>query len=75
MALDNGVLGMSGRDTDLDLGVFAGEVGEGLGQEGSIEVAGQSRNCYYEYFSKVYSQHATRAPAVVAVVEVKAFAL
>lgn len=44
MALDNGVLGMSGRNTDLDLGVLAGEVGKGLGEEGPMKVAGQTRN-------------------------------
>lgn len=76
MALDNGVLGMSGRNTDLNLGVFAGEVREGLGEEGPEEVAGQSQNQrIYDGDLKLYLQHAPRAAAVVAVVEVKAFAL
>lgn len=43
MTLDDGVLGMSGRDTDLNLGVFAGEVGEGLGEKGTVESDGQSQ--------------------------------
>lgn len=37
MTLDNGMLGMPGRDTDLNLRVFAGEVREGLGEKGTAE--------------------------------------
>lgn len=62
MALDNGVLGMSGRNTDLDLGVFAGEVGESLGQEGPIKIAGQSRNQISNDIMSVPARHTHSMP-------------
>lgn len=75
MALNDGMLGMSGRDTDFNLGVFAGKVREFLGEEGPVKLTDQSLKVEVCYVLSWDSQHATRAAAVVAVVEVKAFAL